>query len=416
MESPSTSPTANSEVSGLVIIGGSYAGLNVAASARQNGYTDRITMLTDESYLPYNRPPLSKGFLLGAVERDALPLRGEPFYRDNAIDVVFDCRAEEIDRTGHVETSKGRFAFDKLAIATGTRARMLPLAGVDLDGVVTLRSLADADAIRARMAGVGSVVIVGGGFIGLELASSMVKAGLDVTVVEGMERVLARVTGPTLSGFVEAEFAAHGARVLCRTGVESIEGQGGKVTGVRTADGARHPADLVVLAVGAVPNIELADHLGLASPEGILVDQFGQTADPRIFSAGDCAFGMNLFAGHAIRLESVQNATDQGKAAGAAIAGKEMVNATVPWFWSDQFDLKLQMVGLYQGSEAEVVRGSIEDRAFSIFYLRGDRIVAIDSVNKPGDNVLGRKLLKADHSVTVGQLADPDFDLRSLMA
>jgi len=402
-------------VTGLVIIGGSYAALNIAAAARQNGFGERITMLTEEACLPYNRPPLSKGFLFGEVDRGTLPLRGEPFYRDQAIDVMFGVRVEEVDKAGHVETTGARFAFDQLAIATGTRARRLPLPGADLDGVVTLRSLADADAIRDRLAGVGSVVIVGGGFIGLEMAASMVKAGLDVTVIEGMARVLARVAGPSLSDFIEAQFAARGARILCRTGVESIEGRNGRAVAVSTTDGTRLPADLVVLAVGAVPNIELADHLGLASPEGILVDLHGRTADPRIFSAGDCAFGMNHYAGRAIRLESVQNATDQGKAAGAAIAGREFVNSTVPWFWSDQFDLKLQMVGLCQGSEREVIRGSVEDRKFSVFYMRGDRIIAIDSVNASGDHIVGRKLLGHEHSVSDDQIRDTGFNLRSLM-
>jgi len=402
-------------VSGLVIVGGSYAGLNIAASARQNGFAESITMLTDESHLPYHRPPLSKGFLLGNVERETLPLRGEGFYRDNAIEIVFGAKATEIDRSGYVETGKGRFAFDQLAIATGTRARRLPLEGADLEGVVTLRSLDDADLIRERLPAGGSVVIVGGGFIGLELAASMVKSGRDVLVIEGLDRVLARVTGATMSRFIEEEFARHGARILCRTGIESIEGRSGKVVAVRTSDGARRGADLVVLAVGALPNIELADHLGLASPEGVLVDACGRTSDPRIFAAGDCAFGMNLFAGRPIRLESVQNATDQGKAAGAAIAGREIVNAAVPWFWSDQFSLKLQMVGLCQGADREIVRGVPADAKFSIFYKRGDRIVAIDSVNAAGDHVLGRKLLGIDHSVSDAQIADTGFNLRTLI-
>lgn len=403
-------------MSGLVIVGGSYAGLNIAASARQNGYSESITMLTDEAYLPYNRPPLSKGFLLGGVERETLPLRGEAFYRDNEIEVIFGARATQIDRAGYVDTVKGRFDFGQLAIATGTRAKLLPLPGADLDGVVTLRSLADAEDIRERLPRAGSVVVVGGGFIGLELAASMVKSGLQVTVVEGLDRVLARVMGQTMSRYIEAEFARQGVHVLCRSGLECIEGRDGRVSAVCTTDGLRHPADLVVLAVGAVPNIELADHLGLASSAGVLVDAHGRTADPRIFSAGDCAFGMNHFAGRSIRLESVQNATDQGKAAGAAIAGREIVNGSVPWFWSDQFAMKLQMVGLAQGAEREVVRGSIESGKFSIFYMRGTRIVAIDSVNSVSDHVLGRKLLAADHSVSDAEVADIDFNLRSLLS
>lgn len=402
-------------MAGLVIVGGSYAGLNIASSARQHGYSESITMLTDEACLPYNRPPLSKAFLLGGVERETLPLRGEAFYRDNCIDVVFEARATEVDREGYVATSKGRFDFAQLAIATGTRAKRLPIPGADLEGVVTLRSLADADYIRERLAGSRSVVVVGGGFIGLELAASMVKSGIEVTVVEGLDRVLARVMGETMSRYIEEEFARQGVQITCRSGVECIEGREGRATAVCTTDGLRHAADLVVLAVGAVPNIELADHLGLASSGGVLVDAHGRTADRRIFSAGDCAFGFNHFAGRSIRLESVQNATDQGKAAGAAIAGREVVNDTVPWFWSDQFDMKLQMVGLAQGAEREVVRGSIEAGKFSVFYMRGGRVVAIDSVNCVSDHVLGRKLLAKDHSVSDAEIADVDFNLRSLL-
>ena len=401
---------------GLAIVGGSYAALNIAASARQHGYSESITILTDENELPYHRPPLSKGFLLGATDRETLPLRGEAFYRDNAIEVVFGARAGTIDRAAlRVETTKGSFGFSKLAIATGTRARRVPIPGVELDGVVTLRSLADADAIRARLPSVRSVVIVGGGFIGLEMAASMAKYGFDVTVLEGLDRVLARVTGPTMSQFIQREFLDHGVKLVCGTTVDAFEGANGTVQGVCTRNGDRHAADLVVLAIGAQPNIELVEPLGLADPQGVIVDLCGRTSDPAVFAAGDCAYGMNAFAGSALRLESVQNATDQGKAAGAAIAGIEAPNGAVPWFWSDQFDLKLQMVGLCEGADRQVVRGSVDSRKFSVFYMKNDHIVAIDSVNSAGDNILGRKLLGKPHSVTAEQVADPGFNLRSLV-
>ncbi len=403
-------------MAGLAIVGGSYAALNIAASARQHGYIEPITILTDEDVLPYHRPPLSKGFLLGSVDRETLPLRGEAFYRDNAIEVVFDTRVNAVDRAGlKVETSRGPFAFSSLAIATGTRARRASIPGVDLDGVVTLRSLADSDLIKDRLSSVKSVVIVGGGFIGLEMAASMAKAGFEVTVLEGLDRVLCRVTGTVMSSFIEREFIAHGVRLICGASVAAFEGEGGKVRCVRTADGQRHGADMVVLAIGAQPNSELAEPLGLATSQGVVVDLCGRTSDPAVFAAGDCAFGMNAFAGRQIRLESVQNATDQGKAAGAAVAGRAQPNHAVPWFWSDQFDLKLQMVGLCDGADHQVVRGSIEARKFSVLYLKGERILAIDSVNSAGDNVLGRKLLAAPHSVTAAEIADPDFNLRSLL-
>lgn len=403
-------------MTGLAIVGGSYAALNIAASARQHGYLEPITILTDEDVLPYHRPPLSKGFLLGSVDRETLPLRGEAFYRDNAIEVVFGTRVNAVDRTGQkVETSRGRIAFSKLAIATGTRARRASIPGVDLDGVVTLRSLADSDLIRDKLSCVKSVVIVGGGFIGLEMAASMAKAGFEVTVLEGLDRVLCRVTGTVMSSFIEREFIEHGVRLICGASVAAFEGEGGTVRCVRTADGQCHEADMVVLAIGAQPNSELAEPLGLATGHGVVVDLCGRTSDPAVFAAGDCAFGMNTFAGRQIRLESVQNATDQGKAVGAAVAGCAKPNHAVPWFWSDQFDLKLQMVGLCGGADHQIVRGSIEARKFSVFYLKGERILAIDSVNSAGDNVLGRKLLVAPHNVTAAQIADPDFDLRSLL-
>ena len=399
-------------MSGLVIVGGSYAGLNIAATARQNGYLERIVMLTDEQHLPYHRPPLSKGFLTGESDEASLPLKGEKFYADNSVEVIFGARVEAIDRRGSLSSTVGDFSFDKLAIATGTRARMLPIPGMELDGVVSLRSLADAQAILARLDGVQSVAIVGGGFIGLELAASFAKTGLEVTVLESAPRVMARAVGKTISDYVEARFCAEGVHMLCSTGVEAIVGEGGEVAGVRDTHGKVHRAQLVVMAVGAVPNIELAEPLSLADSAGIRVDVNGRTGDPRIFAAGDCAFGLNLYAGCDVRLESVQNATDQAKAAGAAIAGSEFRNDAVPWFWSDQFDMKLQMVGFSQGANHEVVRGSIEEGRFSVFHMKDDRVVGIESINAVADHVFGRKMLKNDHSISPEIVADVSVKLR----
>jgi len=402
-------------MAGLLVVGGSYAGLGIAATARQYGYGEPITILTDEQYLPYHRPPLSKGFLTGESDLDSLLLKGEKFYADKDIRVIFGARATAIDKAGSVTTEAGRFAFDTLALTTGTRARVIPIRGCDLDGVVSLRSLADAQAIRARMDTVRSVVVVGGGFIGLELAASFAKAGLAVTVIEGAPRVMARVVGKSISDHVEARLVREGVTLLCGTGVEAIEGDVGRVTGVRDTRGGRHPADMVVMAVGAVPNTELVAPLGLAGQNGVLVDEHGRTADPRIFAAGDCAFGPNLFAGRDLRLESVQNATDQAKAAGAAIAGATFVNDAVPWFWSDQFDMKLQMVGFSEGATHEVVRGSPDTGSFSVFYMRETRVIGIESVNAVSDHVFGRKLLKISHAIDHRAIADAGTPLRDLL-
>lgn len=402
-------------MSGLVIIGGSYAGLNIATAARQHGYAEPIVMLTDEHDLPYHRPPLSKGFLTGANTADSLPIKGEKFYSDHGIDVVFGARVERIDPTGRVASTQGDFAFDRLALATGTRARRIPIAGHDLDGVVTLRSLADAQDILARLDGIEAVAIVGGGFIGLELAASFAKAGLAVTVLEGAGRVMARAVGETVSTFVGERFRKEGVALLCGTGLDAILGKGGKATGVRDGHGRVHPAQLVVMAVGAVPNAELAMPLGLADGQGIHVNAEGRTTDPRIFAAGDCAFGPNPHAGRSVRLESVQNATDQAKAAGAAIAGAACPNEAVPWFWSDQFDLKLQMVGLPNGATREVIRGSVEEGRFSVFHMAGDRVVGIESVNAVADHVFGRKLLRVDHALSDAVIADVSVKLKDVV-
>jgi 3-phenylpropionate/trans-cinnamate dioxygenase ferredoxin reductase subunit len=389
----------------------------MAAAARQAGYAEPIRLVTDERHLPYHRPPLSKGFLLGEAPVESMGLRAEAFYQKNAIDVVMNTWVERIDlKNSAIETTGGRIPFDKLGLATGTRARPLPIPGADLDGIVTLRSLADAEAIQARLSEVGSVVIIGGGYIGLELAATFTKLDKQVTVLEGLERSMARVTVPAMSRFVEAQHLANGVTLVFSARVTALEGDKGQVRAVLTADGARYPADLVVLAVGAVPNTELLEEIGLADRNGVEVDEFGRTRDPRIFAAGDCALHFNPFAGEMIRLESVQNATDQAKAAGAAIAGVEQRYHAVPWFWSDQFDLKLQMVGLSKGADQEVVRGSIEDRKFSLFYFKNGVLIGIDSVNAPADHMLGRRLLAKPPLLTPAQAADMSLDLKSLLA
>ncbi len=402
-------------MTGLVIVGGSYAGLNIAVSARQHGYSERIRILTNEPTLPYHRPPLSKGYLLGAVDPQTLPLRAETFYSEQRIEVLLDTQVLSVEGARKLSTNRGAISCDILAIATGARARLIDLPGVQLEGVVTLRSLADAEAIRQRLPDVASVVIIGAGFIGLELAASLRKLGKVVTVFEGLPRVLARATSPRLSSFIEAEHRGHGVDLCCNVGVAAIEGDHGKVTSVITAQGSKHLADMVVLAVGATPNIELGAPLGLVSSGGIEVDRLGKTRLEHIYAAGDCTVHRNAFSATLMRLESVQSAIDQGKAAGASIAGIRAPNDSVPWFWSDQYDLKLQMVGLSQGADQEVVRGSVEHRKFSIFYLQGKRLVGIDSVNAAADHMLGRRLLAQRIDISPEIISDTQFDLKSLL-
>jgi 3-phenylpropionate/trans-cinnamate dioxygenase ferredoxin reductase subunit len=403
---------------GLVIVGGCYAAAQIAASAREAGYAEPIRIVSEEAFAPYQRPPLSKGFLTGKVPQTALPLRSEGFYRDGRVDLLLGTRVTRIDRAARaVETAGGaRLAYDRLALAVGARPRPLPLPGSALDGVLMLRSLADAMNIRERLANVGAVAIIGGGFIGLEAASALIALGKSVTVVEAQERLLMRAVAPQLAAFLTDVHRQRGVRLLLRTTVREIRGDAGRVRAVVTSGDETIPADLLLVAIGVAPNSELAQDCGLVCDDGIVVDRFAQTADPDIVAAGDCTRHPSAYAARPLRLESVQNAVDQAKVAAATIAGAPKIYDAVPWFWSDQYDLKLQMVGLSPGHDACALRGKVEDGRFSLLYLRDGRLIALDSVNRPADHMLGRKLVAGRVRLTPAQAADESFDLKTLLA
>ncbi len=404
---------------GLVIVGGSYAALHMAQGARENGYGEAIRLISDEPWLPYQRPPLSKGFLAGKIERDALALKGEAFYRDNGIEVLLETRVSAIDRQARtVTTAAGaNLRYDGLGLALGARPRLLKIAGADLDGVFYLRSLADTLALRERLARPLSIVVIGGGFIGLEVAASLATLGHRVSVVEALERLMARVLPPVLSDFMAQMHRGRGVEVRLSAGVQEIKGDGaGRVASVLCSDGSELAADIVVAGIGVVPETGLAAAAGLACRDGILVDDAARTADPAIVAAGDCVRYPSAFTPDPCRLESVQNASDQGRAAGAALAGKPQAYRAVPWFWSDQYECKLQMAGLSPGHDRLALRGAMAGGRFSLFYFRAGRLVAVDTVNRPGEHLLGRKLLAAGASLTPEQAADESFDLKALLA
>lgn len=384
---------------GLVVVGGSYAALQIAASARQAGYAGPIRILAEEAALPYQRPPLSKAYLAGEAGEDKLPLRAEAFYREQSIAVSLGTRVTAIDRAKkRVRVGSGEeLAWERLALATGARPRTL-----GIPGALVLRSLADANALKARLAGAQSVAIVGGGFIGLEVAAVCAKLGKRVTVLEAQPRLLARVFPPLMSAFMAEAHRRHGVEV--RTGVDA------------KAELAALGADLVLEAVGVVPNEELAAACGLACDNGVLVDRQARTSDPDIVAAGDCTRHPSSYAEAPVRLESVQNAMDQSRVAGATLAGKDAVYDAVPWFWSDQYDLRLQMTGLAAGHDAHAVRGSMDAGKFSVFYLRAGRIVAADSVNDSATHMLARKLVAARAECDAVRIADLAFDLKALLA
>ena len=403
---------------GLVVIGGSYAALTVARCAREGDYAEPIVMISDELHLPYHRPPLSKALLMGKIEQSSLPLQFGEFYRENNIEVSLGSRAVAIDRQARrVELEGGKhIAYDRLAIATGARPRMLSCPGHDLQGIHYLRSLDDALSLREAAHGCTSVVIIGAGYIGLEVAASLSNGERSVTVVEMADRPLARVATPVLSEFLTARHKKAGVRIMVRTGVEEIIGANGRVKAVRCSDGSNLNADLVVVGAGVLPNVELAQAAGLDCGNGIAVDSAARTSDPLIVSAGDCAVFDSAWGNCRLRLESVQNAFGQAEAAGATIAGKAVSYDPVPWFWSDQYDLKIQNVGLSAGHDTVVTRGDPETSRFSLYYLKQGRIICIDSVNRPADHMLGRKLLAANVHAKPEQLSDPGFDMKSLLA
>jgi 3-phenylpropionate/trans-cinnamate dioxygenase ferredoxin reductase subunit len=397
----------------LVIIGASYAGLHTALSARDAGYDGDILLIGDERSLPYQRPPLSKGYLAGKIAASALPIRPQEVLDKHRIEFLAQTRVTAVDRAARrVETATGRrIRYQWLAFATGCRARTLSLPGADLDGVLSLRTLDDADALRARLLAISNAVIVGGGFIGLEVAATLASFGKRTTIVELQDRLLARAVAPALSDFLAERHRNAGVGIITGATVRRLAGDNGCVTAAELDDGRKLPADLVVVGVGAVVNAELAAACGLACDDGILVDECARSGDPAIVAAGDCTRYRSRFAQRMVRLESVQNAVDQAKAAGATVAGAPRPYDAVPWFWSDQFDIKLQMVGFSDGHDRAVMRGKREDGRFSIFYFKAGALIAIDSVNRGSDHMAGRQLIPAQTAITPEQAADPDFDL-----
>jgi 3-phenylpropionate/trans-cinnamate dioxygenase ferredoxin reductase subunit len=386
-------------------------------SLRQLGYGGDITLLGEERQPPYQRPPLSKTYLSGEMALERTWLRSEGYYARHGIDLRLGVRVAKILREERaVVCADGvRLGYDALALCTGTRARQLSVAGADLPGVLYLRTVADSDAIKAAVRPGAVAVIIGGGYIGLEVAASLGKLGCAVTVVEALERVMNRVVAPPVSAFFAAEHARHGVEVVTGAAVASLEGDG-RVERVSCVDGRTFAADLVVIGIGAVPNDELARDAGLEVADGVVVDAFGRTSDPAIFAAGDVTNHPNELFARRLRLESVHNAMEQAKAVARAIAGQPQAYADVPWFWSDQYDLKLQIAGVGDPDDDLIVRGDPAARAFACLHLREGRLVAIDCVNRGGDFLAAKKLIGARAVVEPGRAADPDVPLGAATA
>ncbi|TIQ31100.1 MAG: NAD(P)/FAD-dependent oxidoreductase [Mesorhizobium sp.] len=402
---------------GVVIVGAGHAGVQAAASLREEGYDGPVILIGDENELPYHKPPLSKTFIKDA-EAKPQPLRGEAFYSGNAIDYRPGVWIDRIDiGARRIEVSGGgAIAFDRLVLATGSRPRLLKLDGAELAGVVSLRSLGDARLIRELSAQSEDVVILGGGFIGLEIAATLRAAGRKVTVVEALERLLGRAVAPVIAAHVRQRLDAMGVRILTGTTVVRLEGDGGRVSAAITSSGERLPAQMVIIGIGVVPNVELAEAAGIATGNGIRVDQHMRSSIPEILAVGDTASYRHWFTGGDVRLESVQNATDQARLAARTILGHAEPFSAVPWFWSDIGDMKLQMVGLTQGGDSHVVLGEPAENKFSIYHYAGNRLLGIESVNRPADHMLGRKMLGAGFSPAPHTVAGGPDALKAALA
>ena len=408
-----------SEAGGVVIVGAGHAGFNLVLALQKEKFTGPVTLLGDEGELPYHRPPLSKTYVKGDITDDKLWMRPEKFYQDAGVALHLSSPVEKIDRENQiVVTQDGDFAYETLVLATGTRPRFLPVPGADLDGVEVIRTLQDARAIRGRLPAVKSVVVVGGGFIGMEFAAAAQAMGKSVSVLETAPRILGRAVAPATSEYVASRLAGTGVDIHVNVQVKEISGSGGTVAGISCEDGAFFAADLIVVGIGVTPESGLAEDCGLACDNGIRVDANMRTSDSRIFAIGDCAAHLNRFGNNReIRLESVQNATDQARTVAKIIGGQDSdteYNA-VPWFWSDLGDIKLQMVGLSLDADEFVVRGHPEDGRFSVFHFRENQLVAIDSVNQAPDHMAGRKLIAASVSPTAEQVQDVGLNLKSLL-
>ena len=405
-------------VNTVAIVGGGHAGGNAAALLRQYGYAGRIVLVSSEPVPPYHRPPLSKAYLKGEAGVERLWLKPRAFYDDNRIELTLGVAAQSIDRAGKtLALSDGStLGYDTLILATGSTPRVLTIPGHDLDGVLTLRSLADADLLRALAQPGAKLAVIGAGYIGLEAAAAARQLGHDVTVLEAAPRVLARVAGEAVSAFYEREHRAQGVDLRTGAAVAGFVGADGRLSGVQLADGEIVPADFAIVGVGVVPAMSLAQQAGLACADGIEVDADARTSDPAIFAIGDCARRPLAHYGRAGRLESVHNAVEQAKLAASAIAGKPRPACDVPWFWSDQYDLKLQTVGLAQGHDATVVRGDPAARRFAVYYLKDGALLAVDAVNAMPDFLFGKKLAGTGVKLDVDALRDPATDLGKFAA
>lgn len=406
----------------ILIVGAGQAGMQIAVSLRDDGYEGSITLVGEENHAPYQRPPLSKAYLAGEADEESLELRNPDFYVDNKIVVITSEQVESVgwgEEHGIAVTNTGKeLPFDKLAIATGADPKPLTCEGGDLDGVLYMRGIDDANALKERWGSIQNIVVIGGGFIGLEVAAVAQKYGKTVTVLHSRDRLMSRAVGPEVSEFFLEAHRKRGTTVHLNTRVNKLHGDSGKVTGVELPDGSVIPADAVMVGIGVSPRSELAEQLGLTTENGaIVVDAFARTSDPRVVASGDVALLPHPLTGERmVMLESVQNAVDQSKVAAKSLLGASEEYHAVPWFWSDQADLKLQMAGLSAGYDQSVLRGNPAEDKFSVLYYKNGRIIAVDAVNDVSDYMAVRRALTAGQTIPADLAADSSVALKTIFA
>ncbi len=405
-----------SNTESAVVVGGSHAAVQFVISLRQNGWEGSITVICDEPHQPYHRPPLSKAYLAGDISEDQLALRASAAYEKLNVSFKLGVTVVAIDTENHqLELDNGdSITFSKLALCTGARARSLPIVGTDFQGVHYLRTMDDVKGIQQSAASAKTAVIIGGGYIGLETAASLTKLDIAVTVLETEPRLLQRVASETTSEFYLRLHQENGVSIKCSAMATALVGDT-KVTGVVCGDGNTIAADMVIIGIGVIPNTELASAAGLSVDNGILVDEYAQTSHPDIVAAGDCTNHPNSILNSRLRLESVPNATEQAKAAAASICGIKKQYAELPWFWSDQYNVKLQIAGMNQGYTAAIIRGDKTSHSFSVFYLKDNKILAADCINRPKDFMLAKKLILQGAVINSAVLADETTELKTLI-
>lgn len=406
------------EIKRIIIIGAGQAGGETAQRLRQAGFEGEITLIGEEPAAPYQRPPLSKAYLKGEHDIDRLMLRPASVYAEEHIALLTKTRAVWIDRANRkVRIEGGReLPYDALILATGAKPRKLPLVGADLDGVFLFRTAGDVDRVRERFVSGAKLIVIGAGYIGLEVAAVARQCGLEVTVVETAVRPLARVTSPEVAGFFLDEHTRQGVRFVLGGQPAVIKGQD-RVTGVGLTDGAELPADLVIAGIGVTPDVAIAEQCGLTVNNGMVTDRYCRTSDPNIFAIGDCAARpMVHYEGRIARLESVHNAVEGAKIVAATLTGGKEHTEEAPWFWSDQYDLKLQIAGLFHGYDNVVFRGVMADRAFAAFYYKGDKLIAVDAVNRPAEYLGAKMLIQTNRTLPPSVIEDMSRPMKELVA